>query len=279
MSKQRRKQRGLRAEVFTSMRDHSTRFRMIVDEVLDHNRPDQIKLRNGGGHQYQRRHLELITYRVQAFHNDPYIWGRDTYYRRQYEHRPYGDIHLGYYKDGNDTIRDIRDWTYSNLLSSLDNPSRDETPVMFGDYTDGSAYKVVEPFYVSDEIPAYRDQLTSAVLSTKHHPPTTPKADIKWPGSESDFFMEALGHYTQTRLSYPQLTLADMANGIYTKVMEHSDTIMGRVSMQARSSGKSMSINRTFMDAYYTRRWFDENMKFKLLPHQRTVVEQLRKLP
>lgn len=239
MSKKGRSLRGL--HYGERDRDASSRLQMIVDEIIDHNHPDRIKLRNGGGHQYQRRHLDLITYQVQYAIELVPAW-RSPQWQRPYE------TDMAYYKNREGIISDIRRLDYTWLLG--------------GDYVDGSAFKEVRPLEIRDGVTGWINDLHIGTHS---------------PGSESDFFMEALGHRPALLNPYPQLTLADLASGVHTKVLEHSDTIMKRVSMQARSSGKSMSINTAFMEAYQTRRWFDENLKFSLHPHQKSAVEQLNK--
>jgi hypothetical protein len=214
VGKHARSKRGLRYE--DAARDQATRFRMIVDEIIEHNQPDQIKLRNGGGHRYQRRHLELIVYRTQMAKEFVPAW-RAPQYSRPYE-------------------------------------------------TDAAAY-----------------YLSSAILSTKHFPEPTPKADIKWPGSDADVFMEALGHYAHTRLnSFPQLHLSDLANPakpIEDRLVELGTQQMQNWSLRSRASGKSISMTDAFMQSYDMTRWFNENLRFKLLPHQQVAVEQISKCP
>ncbi|BDD79819.1 hypothetical protein [Burkholderia phage FLC9] len=223
--------RGLRYE--DAARDQATRFRMIVDEINDHNLPDRLKLRNGGGHQYQRRHLQLITYQTHMAKEFVPAW------RAPHWERPYATDASTYYTDREKIKRDIHSLDYLKTINLLG-----------GDYVDGSTYKIVDPF------------------------------PGEWPGPISDIhlgqeqaastLMEALGHYRPA--VYPQLTIADLAAGVETKLIEFSDEIMRRTSLRARSSGKSMSISRTFMAAYATRRWFEENMRFKLKPYQQSAL-------
>lgn len=273
MSKKGRSMRGLRYE--DAARDQATRFRMITDEIIEHNQPDQIKLRNGGGHRYQRRHLELIVYRTQMAKEFVPAWraprwGEDNYL-----------VGNGpYYTNRDGGLRDLRNLDYLNTVNLLG-----------GDYLDGSAFKIVDalpgewPGPMNDPHLGRTEPLTSAVLSMKHlgpeFQPKYPKADIQWPGSDADVFMEALGHYAHTRLNpFPQLHLSDLADPakpIEDKLVELGTQQMQQWAQRSRMSGKSISMTDAFVHSYAMTRWFEENLRFKLLPHQHAVVEQASK--
>jgi hypothetical protein len=254
MSKKGRSMRGLRYE--DAARDQATRFRMITDEIIEHDQPDQIKLRNGGGHRYQRRHLELIVYRTQMAKEFVPAWRAP-----RWDH-------------GSNTVA-----------------------ILAGDYLDGSAYKEVRPFEIAEGLRDWVGSMNdphlgierspSTIIASKHlsadpmFQPKYSKADIQWPGSDADVFMEALGHYAHTRLNpFPQLHLSDLADPakpIEDRLVELGTQQMQQWAQRSRMGGKSISMTDAFVHSYAMTRWFEENLRFKLLPHQHAVVEQASK--
>jgi hypothetical protein len=272
------------------LHDNATCIRTTVDEMLFAKKPIGLKLMNAGGHQYQRRHLDLIVYKTHSAKEFIPHW------RMPPMQRPYfTDAHTYYERpDGKKGNLQALDYMW----------------LMGGDYPDGSSFRVVDPMpggfpdYTGDihfgltmgdmrdietgkMSPSRRNELTAAVLSTKHQPvePYWPKATISWPDlSDERVLLNASLRYGRSIIArgYPQLHLSDLAdqkNRIEGHMVRLGLHNLGRFSDRIRQTGKSQSITRALIDNAQSVNWFSEVSKFKPFPYQQTLIESILQKP